>query len=162
MENRCRALLKQIICFSPENGSISLMLDAWVKSMNPQRANWLSVLNELERLNHPLYFEEKDVEISLNLMICKGQGKGHEQILKKSKTHSEDFTKMSQEFYSQLKLSADSDKEGEEEEDEESESDHKYLPRRPTDRKFFALLRSSIHRILGGLDIFAIPYKSME
>ncbi|KAL2503117.1 hypothetical protein Fot_36965 [Forsythia ovata] len=43
-----------------------------------------------------------------------------------------------------------------------SESDHKYLPRRPTDRKFFALLRSSIHRILGGLDIFAIPYKSME
>ncbi|KAL2553884.1 pentatricopeptide repeat-containing protein [Forsythia ovata] len=78
MENRCRALLKQIICFSPENGSISLMLDAWVKSMNPQRANWLSVLNELERLNHPLYFEEKDVEISLNLMICKGQRKGHE------------------------------------------------------------------------------------
>ncbi|KAL2492065.1 Pentatricopeptide repeat-containing protein [Abeliophyllum distichum] len=57
MENRCRALLKQIICFSPENGSISLMLAAWVKSMNPQRANWLSVLKELERLNHPLYFE---------------------------------------------------------------------------------------------------------
>lgn len=57
MANRCHALLKQIICFSPENGSISLMMAAWVKSMNPQRADWLSVLKELERLNNPLYFE---------------------------------------------------------------------------------------------------------
>lgn len=57
MANRCQALLKQIICFSPENGSISLMMAAWVKSMNPRRADWLSVLKELEKLNHPMYFE---------------------------------------------------------------------------------------------------------
>lgn len=57
MANRCQALLKQIICFSPENGSISLMMAAWVKSMNPQRADWLSVLKELEKLNRPMYFE---------------------------------------------------------------------------------------------------------
>ncbi|KAL0447024.1 UNVERIFIED_CONTAM: Pentatricopeptide repeat-containing protein [Sesamum latifolium] len=57
MSNRCKALMKQIICFSAENGSLSLMLAAWVKSTSPRRADWLSVLKELERLNHPLYFE---------------------------------------------------------------------------------------------------------
>ncbi|KAL2233530.1 UNVERIFIED_CONTAM: Pentatricopeptide repeat-containing protein [Sesamum indicum] len=57
MTNRCKALMKQIICFSAENGSLSHMLAAWVKSTSPRRADWLSVLKELERLNHPLYFE---------------------------------------------------------------------------------------------------------
>ncbi|KAK6116447.1 hypothetical protein DH2020_049909 [Rehmannia glutinosa] len=57
MTNRCKALMKQIICFSTENGSVDSMLAAWVKSTKPRRADWLSVLKELEMLNHPLYFE---------------------------------------------------------------------------------------------------------
>ncbi|KAL0327149.1 UNVERIFIED_CONTAM: Pentatricopeptide repeat-containing protein [Sesamum angustifolium] len=57
MTNRCKALMKQIICFSAENKSLSLKLAAWVKSTSPRRTDWLSVLKELERLNHPLYFE---------------------------------------------------------------------------------------------------------
>lgn len=57
MTNRCKALMKQIICFSTENGSIPLMLDAWVKSTKPLRTDWLSILKELQRLNHPLFFE---------------------------------------------------------------------------------------------------------
>lgn len=58
MTNRCKVLMKQIICFSTENeSSVSPMLAAWVKGTKPQRADWLSVLKELERLHHPLYFE---------------------------------------------------------------------------------------------------------
>ncbi|KAL8532465.1 hypothetical protein ACS0TY_008891 [Phlomoides rotata] len=57
MTKRCKALMKQIICFSTENGSVARMLAAWVKSTEPRRADWLSVLRELEKLNHPLYFE---------------------------------------------------------------------------------------------------------
>ncbi|KAL8052475.1 hypothetical protein ABFX02_05G006800 [Erythranthe guttata] len=57
MTNRCKLLMKEIICFSPENGSVPLMLAAWVKSTNPRRTDWLSVFKELEALNHPLYFE---------------------------------------------------------------------------------------------------------
>lgn len=57
LSNRCKALMKQIFCFSPENGSVSDMLVAWVKNTRPRRADWLAVLKELEQLNHPLYFE---------------------------------------------------------------------------------------------------------
>ncbi|KAL2514982.1 Pentatricopeptide repeat-containing protein [Forsythia ovata] len=63
MENRCRALLKQIICFSPENGSISFMLAAWVKSMNPQRANWLSGFNDSQVVEHA--FTEESFEANV-------------------------------------------------------------------------------------------------
>ncbi|KAL0372487.1 UNVERIFIED_CONTAM: Pentatricopeptide repeat-containing protein [Sesamum calycinum] len=55
MTNRCKALMKQIICFSAENESLSLKLAAWVKSTSPRRTDWLSVSQELEQLNHPLY-----------------------------------------------------------------------------------------------------------
>lgn len=57
MTNRCKALMKDIICFSAENGSVPRMLAAWVRNTKPQRADWLAVLKELERLNHSLYFE---------------------------------------------------------------------------------------------------------
>lgn len=57
MINRCKALMQQIICYSPEKGSVSLLLEAWVKSMKPDRADWLAVLKELDRLNHPMYLE---------------------------------------------------------------------------------------------------------
>ncbi|XP_073134452.1 uncharacterized protein [Henckelia pumila] len=57
MSNRCKALMKQIICFSEENGSVPAMLDAWVKSTKPRRTDWLSIFRELERLNHPLFLK---------------------------------------------------------------------------------------------------------
>ncbi|CAN4111747.1 unnamed protein product [Withania somnifera] len=44
MINRCKVLMHQIICYSPEKGSVSLL-------------EWLVVLKELDRLNHPMYFE---------------------------------------------------------------------------------------------------------
>ncbi|KAL3636011.1 hypothetical protein CASFOL_020558 [Castilleja foliolosa] len=57
MPNKCKALMRQIVCFSTENWTVDSLLAAWVKSTNPQRADWLSILKELERLNHNLYFE---------------------------------------------------------------------------------------------------------
>lgn len=57
MTNRCRALMKQLICFSPEKISMSVLLSAWVRSMKPARADWLIVLKELENMNHPLRLE---------------------------------------------------------------------------------------------------------
>lgn len=57
MSNRCKALMEQIICFQPENGSLSDLLAVWVKSMKPKRADWLHVLKELSELEHPLYLE---------------------------------------------------------------------------------------------------------
>ncbi|XP_027107810.1 uncharacterized protein [Coffea arabica] len=57
MSNRCKALMKQIICFKPEKGNLSDLLAVWVKSMNPKRADWLLILKELSRLEHPLYLE---------------------------------------------------------------------------------------------------------
>lgn len=57
LSNRCKAFIKQIICFSPEKGSLLELLAAWVKSMKPARADWLLVLKEMSRLEHPLYVE---------------------------------------------------------------------------------------------------------
>ncbi|MFS7932650.1 putative tetratricopeptide-like helical domain superfamily, pentacotripeptide-repeat region of PRORP [Helianthus anomalus] len=57
LTNRCRALMKQLICFTPEKVSMSVLLSAWVRSMKPARADWLVVLKELDNMNHPLRFE---------------------------------------------------------------------------------------------------------
>lgn len=58
MTNRCKALMKQLICFSPEKSqSIEVLLCAWVRSMKPARADWLVILKELENMNHPLRLE---------------------------------------------------------------------------------------------------------
>lgn len=57
MANRCKALMRQIICFSAEKGNISDLLAAWVKIMKPRRADWLLVLKELKIMDHPLYIE---------------------------------------------------------------------------------------------------------
>ncbi|GAA0163527.1 hypothetical protein LIER_19370 [Lithospermum erythrorhizon] len=61
--NRCKALLEQIICYSSEKGELSALLSLWVRSMKPKRADWLAVLKELSKLDHPLYFEV--VELAL-------------------------------------------------------------------------------------------------
>lgn len=57
MTKRCKALMKQIICFSSGKTSLPLLLAAWVGIMKPKRADWLSVLKELERLDHPMLLE---------------------------------------------------------------------------------------------------------
>ncbi|KAF6156186.1 hypothetical protein GIB67_010650 [Kingdonia uniflora] len=62
MSKRCKALMKQIICFNPSQKSQSEselwgLLDAWVKVMKPRRADWLVVLKEMSKSEHPLLFE---------------------------------------------------------------------------------------------------------
>ncbi|XP_019055610.1 PREDICTED: pentatricopeptide repeat-containing protein At1g01970-like isoform X1 [Nelumbo nucifera] len=57
MTKRCKAFMKQIICFSPQKTSLSQLLDAWVKIMKPKRADWLAVLKEMRRMEHPLLLE---------------------------------------------------------------------------------------------------------
>ncbi|KAI5647349.1 hypothetical protein M9H77_33354 [Catharanthus roseus] len=64
LSNRCKAFIKQIICFSPEKGSLLELLAAWVKSMKPARADWLLVLKEMSRLEHPLYLEVAQLALS--------------------------------------------------------------------------------------------------
>ncbi|KAL9240771.1 hypothetical protein vseg_014953 [Gypsophila vaccaria] len=57
MEKRCKAVMRQIICYGPEKGSLSELVDAWVRIMRPTRADWLSVLKELKFLDHPFFLE---------------------------------------------------------------------------------------------------------
>lgn len=56
MSNRCKALMKRIICFS-EDENLALLLAAWVKTMKPRRCDWLSILKEMKRSNNPLLLE---------------------------------------------------------------------------------------------------------
>ncbi|CAK9154527.1 unnamed protein product [Ilex paraguariensis] len=63
MTKRCKALMKQIIGFSPEKISLSVLLTAWVKSMKPSRVDWLSVLKELDRLEHSLNLEVAELAL---------------------------------------------------------------------------------------------------
>ncbi|XP_010544371.1 PREDICTED: pentatricopeptide repeat-containing protein At1g01970 [Tarenaya hassleriana] len=57
MSKRCKALMRQIICFSNERESLRDLLTAWVRIMKPIRADWLSVLKELKNLDHPFYVQ---------------------------------------------------------------------------------------------------------
>lgn len=57
MSKRCQALMRQIICFSNEKGSFCALLGAWVRRMNPIRADWLSLLKELKNLESPFYIK---------------------------------------------------------------------------------------------------------
>ncbi|CAI8613020.1 unnamed protein product [Vicia faba] len=57
MVKRCKAVMRQIICFSEEKGRLCDVLGAWAKIMMPTRADWLSVLKELKNIDHPLYAE---------------------------------------------------------------------------------------------------------
>ncbi|XP_078157612.1 tetratricopeptide repeat (TPR)-like superfamily protein [Carex rostrata] len=57
MANRCKALLKRLICFSCQNENLQFLLATWVKTMKPRRADWLAVLKEMKRIEHPLYIE---------------------------------------------------------------------------------------------------------
>lgn len=57
MTKRCKALMKHVICFSPQDENLPLLLAAWVKVMKPRRADWLSVLKEMRRMENPLFME---------------------------------------------------------------------------------------------------------
>lgn len=57
MTKRCKALMRRIICFSPQDENLLLLLAAWVKVMKPRRADWLSVLKEMKRMENPLFME---------------------------------------------------------------------------------------------------------
>ncbi|MBA0736987.1 hypothetical protein Gogos_010470 [Gossypium gossypioides] len=63
MTKRCKALMKQIICFNPEKGSLEDLLGAWVNVMKPRRADWLVVLKELKVMEHPLYFQVAEIAL---------------------------------------------------------------------------------------------------
>ncbi|GMH31285.1 hypothetical protein Nepgr_033128 [Nepenthes gracilis] len=63
MTKRCKALMKQIICFSPQKGSLSDLLAAWVRIMKPRRADWLAVLKELRLMDHPLFIEVAELAL---------------------------------------------------------------------------------------------------
>lgn len=64
MEKRCKALMRQIICFSSEKGNLCDLLGAWARLMRPRRADWLAVLKELRNMNHPLFLEISELAIS--------------------------------------------------------------------------------------------------
>lgn len=59
MTNRCKALMRQIICYSyqQQNASLSDLLGAWVRIMKPRRTEWLAILKQLNKMGHPLYFQ---------------------------------------------------------------------------------------------------------
>lgn len=63
MTKRCMALMRQIICYSPQKGSLSDFLEAWVRIMKPRRADWLAVLKELKTMDHPLYLEVAELAL---------------------------------------------------------------------------------------------------
>ncbi|XVF79902.1 hypothetical protein PTKIN_Ptkin15bG0028000 [Pterospermum kingtungense] len=63
MTKRCKALMKQIICFCPEKGCLEGLLAAWVKVMKARRADWLAVLKELKLMEHPFYFEVAELAL---------------------------------------------------------------------------------------------------
>ncbi|XP_043715381.1 pentatricopeptide repeat-containing protein At1g01970 [Telopea speciosissima] len=63
MTKRCKALMRQIMCLSSQEKNLSQLLDAWVRIMRPRRADWLSVLKELKRMEHPLLFEVTELAL---------------------------------------------------------------------------------------------------
>uniref|UniRef100_A0A7N0SZA2 Pentatricopeptide repeat-containing protein n=1 Tax=Kalanchoe fedtschenkoi TaxID=63787 RepID=A0A7N0SZA2_KALFE len=63
LSKRCLAVLKQIICYSPERWSLEVMLASWAKIMKPRRTDWLVVLKKLKELDHPLYFQVAELAL---------------------------------------------------------------------------------------------------
>lgn len=63
MTKRCKALMKQFICYNPEKTSLYHLLASWVRIMKPRRADWLSVLKELKNLDHSLLFQVSELAL---------------------------------------------------------------------------------------------------
>lgn len=62
MTKRCKAIMKQIICFSPQNVSLPDLVAAWVRIMKPKRADWLVVIKELKTMDL-LYLEVAELAL---------------------------------------------------------------------------------------------------
>lgn len=69
MSNRCKALMKQIICFDSEESDLSVLLKEWAKSTTPRRADWLIILKELCAMNHPMYLQVFYLPFSFGIVI---------------------------------------------------------------------------------------------
>lgn len=69
MTKRCRALMKQLICFSAHEASLNELLAAWVRIMKPQRADWLAIIKQLKIMDHPLYFQVFFFNINFKALI---------------------------------------------------------------------------------------------
>ncbi|KAI3846477.1 hypothetical protein MKX03_034958 [Papaver bracteatum] len=64
MTKRCKALMKQLICFgNNQESDLNQLLTSWVKIMKPQRCDWLAVLKELTNLDHPSLFEVTELAL---------------------------------------------------------------------------------------------------
>ncbi|CAN6582607.1 unnamed protein product [Malus baccata var. baccata] len=63
MSKRCKALMRQLICFSPEKGSLCELLADWGRIMKPCRADWLAVLKELRVKDHPIYLQVAEIAL---------------------------------------------------------------------------------------------------
>ncbi|XP_015902798.3 pentatricopeptide repeat-containing protein At1g01970 [Ziziphus jujuba] len=63
LTKRCKALMRQLICFSPHKASLSDLLAAWVRTMKPRRADWLAVLKELKTMDHPFYLQVAELAL---------------------------------------------------------------------------------------------------
>ncbi|KAJ9171281.1 hypothetical protein P3X46_014670 [Hevea brasiliensis] len=65
MTNRCKALMRQIICYSyqVQNANLSDLLGAWVRIMKPRRTEWLAVLKQLNKMGHPLYIQVAELAL---------------------------------------------------------------------------------------------------
>ncbi|XP_068634112.1 pentatricopeptide repeat-containing protein At1g01970-like [Aristolochia californica] len=63
MSKRCRALMERLICSSLQGEQLFHLLSLWVKIMKPRRADWLSVLKEMDRMDSPVFLEVMDLAL---------------------------------------------------------------------------------------------------
>ncbi|KAL8137921.1 hypothetical protein V2J09_003922 [Rumex salicifolius] len=64
MTKRCKAFMRQIICYSPQKGNLLDLVAFWVRVMKPIRADWLAVLKQLSDVDHPLFLQVFDYALS--------------------------------------------------------------------------------------------------
>ncbi|KAL9252398.1 Pentatricopeptide repeat-containing protein [Drosera capensis] len=53
MTKRCKAFMRQMICYDSGKGRLGDVVSAWDQIMKPRRAEWLVALKELGRMGHP-------------------------------------------------------------------------------------------------------------
>ncbi|KAG9445353.1 hypothetical protein H6P81_016693 [Aristolochia fimbriata] len=63
MTKRCRALMERLICLSLQGEELAHLLFLWVKIMKPRRADWLSVLKEMDKMGSPLFLEVMELAL---------------------------------------------------------------------------------------------------
>ncbi|KAG0496965.1 hypothetical protein HPP92_001656 [Vanilla planifolia] len=66
LSNRCKALMRRAICFSPQEENLPFLLASWVKAMKPKRCHWLLILKEMKKLDFPFYFEVMEYALMEN------------------------------------------------------------------------------------------------